>query len=389
MMLLVEGGEIYSPAALGQMSIFSAGERIAALGADNAGLRGLPVERLSAEDCYVVPGFVDGLTHITGGGGEGGFATRTPEMRLVDAVQGGVTTMVGALGTDAITQTLPALLAKARALESEGLTCYCYTGSYQVPVRTLLATVQEDIVLVDRFVGVGEVAISDHRSSHPSCHELTRLASEARVGGMLAGKAGIVMIHTGDAPSRLQPLLEVARQSALPLTQFWPTHINRNSDVLEAGIDYVRQGGVIDFTASTTPELIAAGDVPCAQALPRALDAGVPITHVTFTTDGHASLPRFDAQGRFVGLQIGRMDSLLTALRECVLDAGLTLETALQPVTTNPADRLKLARKGRLAVGSDADLLVLEKRTLALRHVVAKGRVMLRDGQPVCRGYFD
>ncbi len=389
MMLVIDGGEIFAPQPLGELSILTAGERVAALGADVAGLRGLPLERLCADDCYVVPGFVDGLTHITGGGGEGGFATRTPEMRLTDAVLGGVTTMVGALGTDAITQTLPALLAKARALESEGLTCYCYTGSYQVPVRTLLSTVQEDIVLVDRFVGVGEVAISDHRSSHPSCHELTRLASEARVGGMLAGKAGIVMIHTGDADTRLTPLLDVVRQSALPLTQFWPTHINRSSDLLQAGIDFAQKGGVIDFTASTTPDLIAAGDIPCVQALSAVLEAGVSVEQVTFTTDGHASLPRFDAQGQLIGLQIGRMDSLLTTLRQCVLEAGFALGTALLPITQNPAERLKLPRKGRLAVGADADLLVLEKRTLALRHVVARGRVMLRDGLPVCRGYFD
>ncbi|MFE8070779.1 beta-aspartyl-peptidase [Marinobacteraceae bacterium S3BR75-40.1] len=386
-LLKVSGGELYAPQPQGKQTLMVTGDRLARIG-DDCNTGALPVDTLDASGCVVVPGFVDGLAHIIGGGGEGGFATRTPEMRTEDAIRGGVTTLMGALGTDAVTQTLPALLAKARALESDGLTCFCYTGSYQVPVRTVTGGVQDDIVLIDRFVGVGEVAISDHRSSHPSREELTRLAAEARVGGMLAGKAGIVFIHTGDAPSHFDPLLDVANHSAIPLTQFWPTHANRSAEVFSAAIDYARQGGLIDFTASTTPELIADGDVPCVEALPRALKAKVPLERITFTSDGHASLPRFDGEGRFVGLQVGQMTSLLDAVRDCVLEAGLALEEALTPVTANPARILKMPRKGRLEPGSDADLLVLEKDSLKLRHVVARGRVKMRDGEILHRGYF-
>ena len=387
-LLSIDGGEVLTPEGIMNASLVCGGRQI--LGIDTGlSVSGLPVERLQAENGILVPGLVDGLAHITGGGGEGGFATRTPEMSLVDAIAGGVTTLVGALGTDAVTQTLPALLAKARALNSGGLTCYCYTGSYQVPVRTLLGGIQDDIVLVDRFLGVGEVAISDHRSSHPSREELIRLAAEARVGGMLSGKAGIVLIHTGDGAARLNPLREAAQHSDIPLTQFWPTHINRNRHLLNDGIRFAREGGLIDFTASTTPELIAAGDLPCAEALPRALAEGAPLPHITFTSDGHASLPVFDAYGQLSGLQVGRMDSLLTAVRACVQEAGLSLSQALAPVTVNPARILKFADKGRLVVGADADVLVLDRDSLALRHVIAGGRVMMRDGEMVQRGYFD
>jgi beta-aspartyl-dipeptidase (metallo-type) len=386
-LLRITGGEVFAPRRLGSRELMVAGGRILAVEPSlNPG--NLPWAALDATGCYLVPGFVDGLAHITGGGGEGGFATRTPEMRVADAVRGGVTTLVGALGTDAVTQALPGLLAKARALETEGLSCFCYTGSYQVPVRTLTGEVQDDIVLIDKFIGVGEVAISDHRSSHPSCAELTRLAAEARVGGMLAGKAGIVMIHTGDAPSHFDPLLEVARHSAIPLSQFWPTHVNRSRAVLKAGIAYAQAGGWIDFTASTTPELIADGDVPCAEALPEVLAAGVDPARVTFTTDGHASLPRFDANGRLTGLQVGQMTSLFDALRELVQDAGMDLESALAPVTANPARRLKLDDKGNLAPGKAADILAIDRRSFRLRHVIAGGRVMMRDGEVVPTGYF-
>ena len=322
----VVGGDMYDPGPLGARDLVCGGGAVLALGHELA-TGALAAERLDAAGAVVVPGLVDGLAHITGGGGEGGFHTRTPEMRVSDAILGGVTTLVGALGTDAITQTLPGLLAKARALIAEGLTCYCYTGSYQVPVRTLTGGVQDDIVLVDRFIGLGEIAISDHRSSHPSREELTRLASEARVGGMLAGKAGIVLIHTGDAPTRLDPLREVVAHSALPLSQFWPTHINRNAELLTDGIYFAKSGGLIDFTASTTPEMIADGDVPCVEALPKVLAEGVPLAQVTFTSDGHASLPRFDAQGNLAGLQVGQMDSLLNAV------AGLRAGRRAEPGT--------------------------------------------------------
>ena len=385
--LEVVGGDIHAPRHLGQQTLIALGGRIAHVG-EPVSSGGLPRETLDATDGLVVPGLVDGLAHIIGGGGEGGFTTRTPEMRVEDAIRGGVTTLIGALGTDAVTQTLPALLAKARALESDGLTCFCYTGSYQYPVRTVTGGVQDDLVLIDRFVGVGELAISDHRSSHPTRDELIRLAAEARVGGMLAGKAGIVFIHTGDADSHFDPLLDAAAHSAIPLTQFWPTHANRSAAVFDAALDYARQGGLIDFTASTTPELIADGDVPCVEALPRALAADVPLERITFTSDGHASLPRFDDQGRFVGLQIGQMTSLLDAVRDCVLEAKMPLEEALAPVTANPARILKMPSKGTLEPGADADFLVLDRSTLKLRHVVARGEIKMRDGEILHRGYF-
>lgn len=387
-LLHIKGAEILGGDSRFNGEMLCGGGKILAMGPELS-IGKLPAETLDAGGCILVPGLVDGLAHITGGGGEGGFATRTPEMQLADAVAGGVTTLVGALGTDAVTQTLPALLAKARALREQGLTCFCYTGSYQVPVRTLLGAIDEDMVLIDLFVGVGEVAISDHRSSHPSRDELIRLAAQARVGGLLSGKAGTVMVHVGDAPGMLDPLREVARHSSIPLTQFWPTHINRNADLLADGIRYAREGGSIDFTASTTDELIAAGDIPCVEALPRALAEGVPLERVTFTSDGHASLPRFDAQGCLVGLQVGRMDSLLKAVRACVEVAGLPLEDAIAPVTRTPATLLKLPHKGRLTVGADADILALETGTLELRHLVAGGRPLMRDGRIEPGGYFD
>ena len=55
-----------------------------------------------------------------------------------------------------------------------------------------------DVTLIPEALGIGELAISDHRGSHPSTHELTRLVADIRVAGMLSGKAGKCYFHMGD-----------------------------------------------------------------------------------------------------------------------------------------------------------------------------------------------
>lgn len=87
-----------------------------------------------------------------------------------------MTTIVGCLGTDGCTRTMSNLLAKAKGLEEEGITTYVYTGSYQVPVRTLTGTIMDDIILLEKVVGTGEIALSDHRSSQPSKRNLPELS---------------------------------------------------------------------------------------------------------------------------------------------------------------------------------------------------------------------
>ena len=75
--------------------------------------------------------------------------------------------MVGCLGTDGVCRDLKALLAKARSLEEEGISTYIYSGSYEIPVNTITNSCKSDLMLIDKIIGIGEVAISDHRSSQP------------------------------------------------------------------------------------------------------------------------------------------------------------------------------------------------------------------------------
>jgi beta-aspartyl-dipeptidase (metallo-type) len=379
MITRIVNGICYSPEPLGHTNLLVAGRQIAALGTQ-AELSGDIVQTVDASDCYVVPGLVDSLAHIIGGGGEGGFRSRTSELKVTDAIEAGVTTLVGVLGTDAVTRTLTNLLAKAHALDEEGLTCYCHTGSYQVPAYTLMDDLLQDLVLIDKFIGVGEVAIADHRSSQPTVQELARLASQARVGGMLSGKAGIVSVHVGPSPEGISQLLQVASNTDIPLTQFYPTHMNRNQALLQMGFDYVRQGGYIDLTTSTTAQDLAQGEIKCADALLQAVQAGVNLQHVTFSSDANASLPMFDAQNNFVGLGEGRIASLYEEMTDAIR-LGVPLQDALRVVTSNPARILKLPHKGQLQVGADADVLLIDKNTLELKAVMAKGRWLFSDGR--------
>jgi beta-aspartyl-dipeptidase (metallo-type) len=387
-MLLLKNADIYAPAPHGRADVLMAGGRI---------LRIEPDIRIPEAYCDVVeasgaiatPGFVDGHVHLMGGGGEGGYATRTPELLLSDAVRGGVTTVVGCLGTDGVTRNPAALLAKARGLDEEGLTTFMYTGHYAVPVQTLTGSIERDLLLIDKVIGVGEVALSDHRSTQPTFDEFARLAAEARRGGILSGKAGVVNVHMGDGRRGLSLLRRIVEETEIPASQFVPTHINRNPTLFDEGIVWARAGGFVDFTTSTVPAFLEDGEVKCSQGLRRMIDAGVDIAHISFTSDGQGSLPAFDGQGRLRRLEVGRVTSLFAEVRDAVLTEGVPLDVALQVITASPARMLELRGKGQLAAGADADMVLLEPATLEIRGVVAKGRWLMRDGELLARGTFE
>ena len=387
-MLLLRNADIFAPAPVGRADILLGGGRIDRIE---------PAIRVPEEYCTIVdasslvavPGLIDSHVHITGGGGEGGYSTRTPELVLSDAVRGGITTVVGCLGTDGVTRSPAALVAKARGLDDEGLSTFVYTGDYAVPTRTLTGSIERDLLLVDKVIGVGEVALSDHRSTQPTFEEFARLASEARRGGILSGKAGIVNVHVGDGPRGLSMLRRIVEETEIPAGQFIPTHINRNPTLFEEGTSWAKAGGLVDFTTSTVPAWLEEGEVKCSRGLRAMIEAGVDVSQITFTSDGQGSIPAFDAQGRLQRLDVGRVTSLVAELRDAVLHERIPLETALQVATSNPARILKLRGKGQLAAGADADITLLDPRTLEVRGVIARGRWLMRDGDVMVKGTFE
>ncbi|MBB5171995.1 beta-aspartyl-peptidase [Texcoconibacillus texcoconensis] len=389
MFTLIKQADVYAPESMGVKDVLITAGTISKV-ADHIEL---PtgwgdVDVIDAKGKKLVPGFIDGHVHILGGGGEGGYHTRTPELMLSDAIKAGVTSVIGVIGTDGTTRTMASLVAKANGLEAEGVTCYCLTGNYHVPVRTLMDSVEDDILLVDRIIGSGEIAIADHRSSQPTVGQLAKIASQSRVGGMLSGKSGIVNVHVGGGDDQLSLLEEVIETTNVPIQQFIPTHMNRSASLLEAGIEFAKKGGRLDFTTSTVPKFLEEGEVTCGQALKTLLDEGIDIEQITFTSDAQGSLPTFDEHGHFVGLKIGRMDSLFEAVRDAVLTQDIALSTALKVVTTSPAQAFQLDKKGEIIEGNDADFVMLDEQ-LHVDTVIARGKVMMEGGEVIVRGTFE
>ena len=73
--------------------------------------------------------------------------------------------------------------------------------------------------------------------------------SEARVGGMLGGKAGLVHVHMGTGEAQLQPLYGALEASDVPIAQFLPTHMERNPSLVNEAKRWIEHGGCVDFTA--------------------------------------------------------------------------------------------------------------------------------------------
>lgn len=388
MITLIKNATVFAPAHLGQCDVLISNGTISAIAEEIQLEPSQYINVVDAKGQLLVPGFVDTLVHITGGGGEGGFNTRTPELNFYDAVEAGVTSMIGALGTDASTRLLGDLFGKTQALNQDGLSCYMYTGSYEVPVKTLMENVRNDIIFIDPVIGVGEVAIADSRGSQPTAAELARIAADARVGGMISGKSGIVMIHVGDGAEKLDLIHQACEQFEVSHSQFYPTHINRNRELLEAGVEFAKQGGYLDLTASTNDQLIAMGDIRASDSLAFLIDKGVPVNQITFSSDAQGSLPNFDARGRLNGLDVGSIASLHKEFVRSVKHYNIQLSVALACITENPAKITGLAKKGKIKTSCDADLCLLNADTLAIESVMAKGKWLLKNNEMLAKTAF-
>ena len=387
MVTLIRNGEVFAPEPLGRKDILLAGGIITGV-ADPGRIRveGIEAEVIDAAGQWVLPGLIDPHVHILGGGGEGGPATRAPEIRVEDIVSCGVTTVIGCLGTDSVTRHMTSLLAKARALAIEGVSTFIYSGSYEVPVKTLTGSVRSDLVLIDKVVGAGEIAVSDHRSSQPTFDEIARLAAECRVGGLLGGKAGVLHLHAGDGKRRLEFLFRLIRETEIPASQVIATHMTRNPQLFEQALEWVAAGGSIDVTVGPDP-VPPDPEVRFEDAIAGFKGMGLPFTHLLVSSDSNGSMPVFDESGRLVRLTIATERDLFRKFIEIVRRAILPVETAVRVFSTNAADFYRLEKKGRIEAGRDADLIILDK-DLALRDVFARGRRMIAGGRLLARGTF-
>jgi len=390
-MILVKNGEVFAPDPKGVCDILIGGNSILHIdkSINSSALPG-DTEILDASSLLVTPGFIDGHQHFTGGGGEGGFHTRTPEMSLSMNIDNGVTTAIGLLGTDAHTRSVESLFAKTEALDYEGLTTFMLTGSYWLPSPTITGSIARDLCFIKPVIGL-KIALADNRGARFSAKELAKVASEVRNGSLIANKPGNITAHIGADKDRLSLIFDVIDNYKILADMFIATHVNRKDKELERqALELAQRGATVDATClNYTPTLLdkhqSATEFIC-----NAEAAGL-FDKVSFSSDAGGSLPRWDKERKNItGMGIGTPASLSFELNQLVNVKHMAMAKALRPFTTTPAQLYGLdQRKGTLSVGYDADILLLDPHKMSASSVIAKGKILKKDNQLLHKGYFE
>jgi beta-aspartyl-dipeptidase (metallo-type) len=361
-MLLVENGDVFAPEPLGRQSILIASGRIEAIGVDGAALArpGVEIETIDATGCIAMPGLIDPHAHLIGGSGEKGFASQTPDISASELLRAGVTTVVGTIGADTTTRTMPALLAKVKALRGEGLSAFAWTGGYDA--RTLTASIRDDIVLIEEIIGAGELAIADPRGQQYSAAELARFAAECYVAGTLTGKAGLLHLHAGDGEQRLKIVLDIIENSDVKPEALYPTHVERSERLMREAIDLTKRGMPIDLD-------VYEEDLVQWLRFYRNHDGDPNL--ITASSDAAINSPH----------------TLFEQLMACVREEVAPFEEVISIATRNPARILK-TQSGMLARGRTGHLLLIDAASYELRTVICAGRIVMRDRTLVVREQF-
>lgn len=370
MFTLIKNAHVYAPKDLGIKDVLISNNKIVEV-KENIEFD-YEHEEINANGKYLFPGFIDQHVHIIGGGGENGFSSLIRELQVSDCVKYGVTSVVGLLGTDGHVKSIEQLVAKTKALREHGISAWCLTGSYEVPSRTLTGDVERDIDFVDEIIGC-KVAMDDHRCSQPTKQELTRLASQCRIAGLLSNKVGEVHIHTGRGKDGYKKLLEIVEETDLPITQFRPTHVVNQ---YESAIEFAKAGGYIDFTANINDAKLIVDTMNI-----------IPLQQITMSSDSNGSFPIWSEDLKIVGMGIGKMETLFSTVKEMIIHEHVDIEKALSIITCNVADALLLKNKGRIERDKDADIVLLDE-DFNITDVIANGNQMVKDTEIVVKEYY-
>lgn len=395
-MIYIKNADVFDPQPQGLCNLLIAGSKIVSISKEAIVLPdNLDVQEVDLQGAKLVPGFIDGHAHVTGGGGETGFASQVPPVPISDFTGAGVTTVVGLLGTDDTTRSIESLVARTYALREEGMSAYCWTGGYHFPLTTLVGSAKKDIVYLDPVIGIGEFAISDHRSSQPTFNEVIRLASEAHVAGLMTNKAGVIHFHLGDGDRKLALIEQALNETEIPARTFNPTHVNRNKGLFDSACELVKRGCYIDITAfpegsfghPSDEDLGVIVGIEAAPAVAMAIARKLPLERITISSDGGGCLPNFDRNGELVSVDFGRAQTLIETII-AALKLAVPLQVILPMLTSNVATLLRFEHKGQVKVGFDADLVVLDDQ-FAISDVMALGVWHKRSSKMLIKGMFE
>ena len=380
MLTLIKNANVYAPTPLGKKDILIGGEKILAI-QDHIEENSAIAKTWDAQGKNLTSGFIDQHVHIIGAGGKHGYESMTPEIMMGEFISCGTTSVVGLLGTDGTARSIKTLYAKAKALSNEGISAYMFTSYFSIDPVTITGSIQDDMVFIDKVLGC-KVAISDERSSYPTATELLRHLREVRVGGQISGKKGILHIHLGRMTSQIDILLELVEKYEFPIENISPTHVGRTKALFDQSLKFAELGGMIDITTGGTKYTD-----PYKSVL-YALEKGISIDQLTFSSDGNAGLGKKDEHGNLIGFTKAPIHLNFEQTRALIKEGGLPIEEAIKLITLNPAKNLALKEKGKVAVGFDADFCCLDD-DFKLTDVFAKGKLMMEDHQVLQKGNFE
>ncbi len=390
MLKLIKGAEIYAPTYIGKQDILIAGDKIASVEKDLEPPTDYNCEIIDAYGNVIYPGFLDIHSHFTGADDGQSPMGRSFDMEWQDIIEAGVTTAVECMGKHIWVRNLDALYLKALEFEKMGITTYILTGSFRIPPPTFTGQIRKDLYLIDKVVGL-KTAISDPISAHHTWRDLAAIASEVHLGAQLVSKGAITHVHVGSNPTRMDVMLEMVEKTGFDPQQILPTHVNRfEPDVIEQGIEYVKQGGVIDLSVMMRKGEGSLTGLKTEYTVKRMLDSGCTLDNITISTDGNVPMPIRNVEGKQIGLYIASMDFLRREIRDIVTNGIASFSEALKLVTTNPARILKINdHKGAILKGYDADLVIAESvETLKIDKVYAKGKLLADNGISLFQGHF-
>ncbi len=372
-MISIKEVELYDPAYKGKMDILIANgyiEEISQRGKFDF------AQEIKLKNVIAIPGFIDGHVHVIGGGGEGGFTSRINEIQTSKLLNCGITSVIGLLGTDSMTKPLISLFAKTKALQAEGMNAYMMTGSYQYPVQTITDSIERDIILIDPIIGVGELAISDHRSSSITVDELRKVAQKCRVASMISSKSGKIIVHVGSSKKMLSPLMEAVSDDEIKIESFLPTHVNRNKDLLRNALEWIKMGGFVDITAEDTSKEA----ISVEESIDYLTSNGAELDHILVSSDSQGSIPTFDKDGNFVSMKVSDCAVMFKAFRACVRK-GMKIENALKPFTVNVSRFFKLDNAGTIEKSKRADMIFVDRDTFEIDSIMIKGSFLNKSSK--------
>ena len=380
MLTLIKNTHLYTPEYCGVKDLLLCGEKLVAIG-ERLNVTGTQTQEIDAQGLNCMPGLIDQHVHIIGGGGQTGYFSLAPEISLSTLIKCGTTTVVGLLGTDGFVKSLPQLYAKTKALCQDGISAYMLTGFYGLPTPTITSSIAEDMIYLDKCIGC-KIAMSDDRSSHPTKLELLRIIQQVRLGGFTSAKGGVMHVHLGALPSKIDLLLEIAKEFPSLISYISPTHMGRTHDLFLQAIEFAKLGGMVDIstggTKYTDPHL----------TVMEGLERGININQMTFSSDGNAGVRRKNSETGEDTYKKAPLHKNLEQVVALIEEDGMSPSEAFKLITVNPAKNMKLKGKGRIAEELDADFTLFDDQW-QLQEVWARGTRMMHEGTVIKKGNFE